>query len=80
MIGFRPWILSMQVNADCTATMTYTGTSKQFPGPNVRRAVKYVVVNNGNQLSGLQTEDNAGSPIVVETLKRVSMMPPRSDQ
>jgi len=66
--------ISIQVNPDCTATMKYTGTSRQFPGMTFTGAVKYVVLNYGNELIGLETESNGGFPIVLENMKRISMV------
>ncbi len=67
--------VSMQVNPDCTATMKYTGTSRQFPGLTFTGAVKYIVLNYGSELLGLQTEDNAALPVELENMKRISMVP-----
>ncbi|HLK69775.1 MAG TPA: hypothetical protein VKU19_40375 [Bryobacteraceae bacterium] len=65
--------ISMQVNPDCTATIKYTGTSEQFPGLTFTGAVKYVVLNYGNELIGLETESNGAFPIVLENMKRISI-------
>jgi hypothetical protein len=67
--------ISMQVNPDCTASMKYTGTSKLFPGQTFTGTVKFVVLNYGSELIGLQTEDNTALPVVIESMKRISMMP-----
>jgi hypothetical protein len=65
----------LQVNPDSTATMKYTGTSKQFPGQTFTGAVKYVLLNYGNELIGLETESNGAFPIVLENMKRIAMIP-----
>ncbi len=68
--------ISIAVNPDCTATMKYTGISKQFPGQRFSGTVKYIVLNHGNELIGLDTEANTGLPgVVLDNLKRISMVP-----
>ncbi len=67
---------SIAVNPDCTATMKYTGTSAQFPGQTFTGTVKYIVLNYGNELIGMDTEANTGLPaVVLDNLKRISMTP-----
>lgn len=75
IVEFGPWKFSVQVNPDCTAILSYTGGSKQFPGQTFTGAVKYIVLDHGNELLGLHTEDNAALPVVIENMKRISMMP-----
>jgi len=73
--------LSMVVNPDCTARMKYTATSKQFPGQTFTGAIKYVVLDNGNELIGMDTEANPGLPaVVLDNLKRISMTPRVSER
>lgn len=72
--------ISIQVNPDCTATLRYAGVTGQFPGQTFTGTIKYVVLNYGNELIGLQTEDNAGLPVELESLKRISMTPIAPDQ
>ncbi len=68
--------ISIAVNPDCTATMKYTGTSKQFPGQTFTGTVKYIVLNHGDELIGMDAEANTGSPgVVLDNLKRISMVP-----
>jgi hypothetical protein len=68
--------ISMVVNPDCTATMKYTGVSRQVPGQTFTGAVRYIVLNYGNELIGLDTEANTGLPaVVLDNLKRISMVP-----
>jgi hypothetical protein len=68
--------VSIAVNPDCTATMKYTGVSKQFPGQTFTGAVKYIVLDYGNELIGMDTEANTGLPaVVLDNLKRISMVP-----
>lgn len=68
--------VSIEVNPDCTATMKYTGVSKQFPGQTFTGTVKYIVLNYGTELIGMDTEANTGLPaVVLDNLKRISMAP-----
>jgi hypothetical protein len=68
--------ISIAVNPDCTATMKYTGVSRQFPGQTFTGTVKYIVLNYGNELIGMDTEANTGLPaVVLDNLKRISMAP-----
>jgi hypothetical protein len=68
--------VSIEVNPDCTASMKYTGVSRQFPGATFTGAIKYVVLNSGDELFGLDTEANTGLPaVVLDNLKRISMVP-----
>jgi len=68
--------VSIAVNPDCTATMTYTGVSTQFPGQMFTGAVKYIVLNQGDELIGMDIEANPGLPgVVLDNLKRISMAP-----
>jgi hypothetical protein len=67
--------ISIAVNPDCTATMKYSGTSKQFPGQTFTGTVKYIVLNYGNELIGMDTEANPGLPgVVLDNLKRISLV------
>ena len=73
--------ISIAVNADCTATMKYTGVAKQFPGQTFTGAVKYIVLNYGNELIGMDIEANTGLPgIVLDNLERISMVPINPDR
>jgi hypothetical protein len=72
---FPKGLSSLQVNPDCTATMNWSAVSKQFPGVTFTGALKYVVVDRGNGLIGLETQGSSGSSVVIETDNRVSMMP-----
>ena len=68
--------VSIAVNPDCSATMKYTGTSKQFPGQTFTGAVKYIVLNHGDELIGMDAEASTGLPgIVLDNLKRISIVP-----
>ncbi len=76
IVDFEFPAVSIAVNPDCTATMKYTGVSKQFPGQTFTGTVKYIVLNYGNELIGLDTEANTGLPaVVLDNLKRISMVP-----
>lgn len=75
IVDFEFPSISIAVNPDCTATMKYTGVSRQFPGQTFTGAVKYIVVNYGNELIGIDTEANTGLPaVVLDNLKRISMV------
>lgn len=73
--------LSMQANPDCTATMVYTdATSKQFPGLTFSGTVKYIVLNHGDELLGMDIESNVGLPITLLNYKRISRIPVGPDR
>jgi hypothetical protein len=67
--------VAIDVNPDCTATLNYKAGSKQFPGQTFVGTDKYILLNNGDELIGLETEFSAGLPIVRFDLKRISLMP-----
>ncbi len=71
---------SLQVNADCTATMNWSGASKQFPGQTSTGILKWIVLNYGDELMGLDTKSSDGSSIVIESDKRISVVPVASDR
>ena len=75
IVNFEFPKISVHVNPDCTATMNYTGVSKQFPGQTFTGSLKYVVLNNGDELLGLDTQGTGSLPIVLEDMKRISMAP-----
>jgi hypothetical protein len=75
IVNFEFPKVSIQVNSDCTATMNYTGVAKQFPGLTFEGRLKYVVLNNGDELIGMDTTTTGGFPLVLEDMKRISMMP-----
>jgi hypothetical protein len=75
IVNFEFTKASIQVNPDCTATLNYTAVSKQFPGQTFTGSLKYVVLNNGDELIGMDTESTGVLPIVLEDMKRISMMP-----
>lgn len=73
--------LSMVVNPDCTASMKYTATSKQFPGQTFTGTIQYVVLDSGSELIGMDTEANTGLPaVVLDNLKRISTAPRASER
>lgn len=80
IVNFEFSSASFQVNTDCTATLDYTAVSKQFPGQTFTGALKYVVLNNGDELLGLDTRSTGVLPIVLEDMKRISMAPVTPDQ
>jgi hypothetical protein len=68
--------VSVEVDAGCIATMKYTGgVSKQVPGQTFSGTVKYIVLNYGDELIGMEIESNVGLPIEFENHRRISMMP-----
>jgi hypothetical protein len=71
---------SLAVNADCTATLQWTAVSKQLPGQTFIGTNKYIVLDHGNELLGLETKDSVGPSIVIHSMKRVSMSPTKPDQ
>lgn len=71
---------SLLVNPDCTATLDYVAASKQFPGMTFPGVSKFIVLNFGNDLMGLDTHSSSGSPIVIENDRRISIMPMASDR
>jgi hypothetical protein len=76
IVDFEFPSISISVNPDCTATMKYTGASKQFPGQTFTGSVKYIVLNYGSELIGMDTEANTGLPaVVLDNVKRISMAP-----
>ena len=64
---------TLVVNPDCTATLEWTGVSSLSPGETHTGAVKYIVLDHGNELMGLSVKDSAALPIEIENLKRISM-------
>jgi hypothetical protein len=68
--------VSMTVNRDCTATLTYTGVVKQLPGQLFTGTLKYIVLDHGNGLLGMEVESNIGLPIELESHTRVRGMRP----
>ena len=81
IVEFEMPTVSMAVNPDCTATMKYSATSKQFPGQAFAGAVRFIVLSYGNELIGMDTEASPGVPaVVLDNLRRISMTPAVSDQ
>jgi hypothetical protein len=72
--------MSIQVNPDCTATLQWTAVSRQAPGQTLAGTSAYVVLDQGNQLIGLETKDSLGLPVKIENHKRISMLPVASDR
>jgi len=80
IVNFEFSKASIQVNPDCTAILNWSAGSKQFPGQTFTGTLKYIVLNYGNELMGLDTSSSGGASIVIENDKRVSMMPLASGQ
>jgi hypothetical protein len=72
--------LSMTVNRDCTATLKYSGAVAQAPGQSFSGTLKYIVLNHGDELIGMETESSIGLPIELESHKRTSMVRPGCDR
>ncbi len=62
--------MSWVVNSDCTATLTWTNViaGQTYSGVN-----KYIVLNHGDELIGMDVKDSASLPIVLSNAKRISM-------
>jgi hypothetical protein len=71
---------SIAVNPDCTAILEWTAVSKQVPGQTFVGTNKYIVLDHGNELFGLETKDSVGPSIVIHNLKRISMRSTAADQ
>jgi len=64
--------VSLTVNPDCTAILKRT---MQYAGQTVAGTVRYIVLDYGNELIGIETENSTGLPIKLESHKRISMNP-----
>ena len=71
--------MSMQVNSDCTATLEYAAVSNRSLARRYR-TIKYIVLNEGDDLIGLETRDSAGLPIVIDSHKRISIVATARDR
>ena len=67
--------LSMVVNSECMATMEWTGEADLLPGETHTGTIKYIVLDHGNELMGLEIKDSIALPIEIENLKRISIVP-----
>jgi hypothetical protein len=68
--------MAMTVNRDCTATLKYSGVVKQLPGQLFSGTLKYIVLDHGDELLGMEIESSVGLPIELESHKRISMTRP----
>jgi hypothetical protein len=64
--------VSMVVNSDCTATLKW---SAPFAGHTATGSNKYIVLDNGNEMIGMVTEDSTSLPVVLENHKRITRVP-----
>ena len=80
IVDFEMPKASLQVNPDCTATLNWSGYPKGFPGQTSTGTLKYIVLNYGNELIGMDTQSSSGSSIVIENDKRISVNPIASGQ
>ena len=69
--------VSMTVKPDCTAILK---RKAQYAGQSVAGTVRYIVLNYGNELIGMETENSTGLPIKLENHKRISMYPMSPDR
>jgi hypothetical protein len=67
--------MSLEVNADCSATLQWTAVSRQAPGQTMTGTTKYIVLDKGKELMGMETANSLGLPIRIENYKRTSMIP-----
>jgi len=67
---------TMQVNQDCTGTMTWNiqpeGMNQPLPGQGMD---KVVVVDNGEEILLLTVQGVQGNPVLLGSMKRMSMIP-----
>ena len=67
---------TVTVNADCTGTARWKaapkGSNQAMP---VEEVQKIVVLNNGDEIIGLQTQNPLGVPIAISRFKRISPVP-----
>lgn len=75
IVDFEMPTATLQVNPDCTATLNWTGYPKGFPGMASTGALKYIVLNNGDELIGMDTQSTSGPSVVIQHDKRISTMP-----
>jgi hypothetical protein len=68
--------LSMTVNRDCTATLKYSGVVKQLPGQLFSGTLRYIVLDHGDGLIGMEIESSVGLPIELESHRRVATIRP----
>jgi hypothetical protein len=66
--------MPLTVNSDCTATMTWSGTPKGSSRMSTG-SDNVLVLNGGDELWTLQTQNSASTPIVFATFKRISTLP-----
>ena len=64
--------LTLQVKPDCTATMSWKAVSRSG---NENGQEQFIILNNGNELWGMQTQNSSATPITVNRFKRLSMTP-----
>jgi|WetSurMetagenome_2_1015567.scaffolds.fasta_scaffold150314_3 hypothetical protein len=67
--------MSMTVNRDCTATLKYSGDVKQLPGQLFTGTLKYIVLDHGDGLLGMEVESSVGLPIELESHRRIAVKP-----
>jgi hypothetical protein len=61
---------SVQVNPDCTATMNWSVPSGMSTG-----TIRYVVLNYGNELIGIDMQSNGPASMSIESDRRISIAP-----
>jgi hypothetical protein len=63
---------SIAVNPDCTAVLNWKATVFEQTSTGT---VKYIVLDDGNELIGMETANSIGLPIELENHKRISVTP-----
>jgi hypothetical protein len=64
---------AITVNADCTATVNWKGAPKGMAIGN--GTDKFVVLNYGDEMISVQTQNTGGAPIIIGKYKRISNVP-----
>lgn len=80
IVDFEMPDVSLQVNPDCTATMDWSGYPKGFPEQTSTGTVKYIVLDNGNELMHMDIQSSAGPSVVIGNVKKISTLPFASGQ
>jgi len=71
--------MSMEVKRDCTATLKYKGTVRPSGFP-ASGTIKYIVLNHGDELLGMEVESSIGAAVELESHKRISPRPRRFER
>lgn len=63
---------SLEVSSDCTAILKWTGNPKGAPDQVSTGTLKYIVLNGGSELMGMDLQTSTAPSIVIENDRRVS--------